>query len=140
MPDEERWQAQGRGYFEPVQPVVAGAFTTLTFHFEIGQTGIPVGGRLRVVWRWPLDWADLQTEDPQADGYMAVSTTGSEDVEMRAAYLRRGDLIPWNHQIELEVTRGELQPGDQVHLRCGEKSGGGRGWGAPTFRCRRPGF
>ena len=140
MPDEERWQAQGRGYFEPVQPVVAGAFTTLTFHFEIGQTGIPVGGRLRVVWRWPLDWADLQTEDPRADGYMVVSTTGSEDVEMRATYLRRGDLIPWNHQIELEVTRGELQPGDQVHLRCGEKSGGGRGWGAPTFSVPAAGF
>ena len=134
MPLEERRRLHGRGHIERLPSIAAGQYLSLAFHLEVGECEIPAGGRLKVVWLWPFDWADLQAEDPAGDAYMAVSTTtaAAEEVVVRAAYHRRGDLIPWNHEIELTVQRGNLRQGDSLQLICGDQSGGGRGWRAPT--------
>jgi len=138
MSIEARHRQHGRGYFEPPRSVVAGEYVTLTFHFELGATEIPTGGRLRVAWRWPFDWTDLQTSSPQADGYMAVSAPAGVTIE--ASHHPLGDLNPWNHHIDLTVTGGQLQAGDRVQLICGDQSGGSRGWRAPTFATQSAGF
>jgi hypothetical protein len=140
MPIEERLRLHGGGVYEPLQPVVAGEYVTLTFRFEIGEEEIPTEGQLGIAWRWPFDWADLQTTNPQDDGYMTVSTDSGEEVTIEATYHQRGALNPWNHQIALTVVRGRLGRGDCVFLTCGEKSGGGRGWRAPTFIAKSVGF
>ena len=132
----ERQRLHGKGFLEAPQPIVAGEHSTLTFHFEAGACPIPTGGRLRIVWLWPYDWADLQVEDPGGDGYMSVSTSGNPaaaQAVVQARYRRRGDLIPWNHEIELTLVDGQLQQGDRLQLVCGDRSGGGAGWRAPTF-------
>ena len=138
MSIEDRRRQYGRGYFEPRQAVVAGAYMTLTFHFELGETEILTGGRLRVAWRWPFDWTDLQTSTPQADGYMTVSAPAGITIE--ASHHPLGDLNPWNHHIDLTVTQGRLQRGDRVQLVCGNRANGSRGWRAPTFAASSAGF
>lgn len=138
IPIAQRERLYGHGSYKPLVPVVAGEFVTVTFQFEVGQTEIPTGGRLRIAWRWPFDWAELQTGSPQDDGYMTVSTfSGSggrlSSITGEAVYHHLGDLDPWNHHIDIEVTAGKLIAGDRVELVCGDRSGGGRGWRAPTF-------
>jgi hypothetical protein len=128
----ERHRLHGSGRIEPLEAVTVNEFTTTRFDFEIGDMGVPTGGHLRVVWLWPFDWAQLQTTDPAADGYLRVSCSPT-GTEVRVAYQFRGDLIPWNHQIDIEVVSGGLQRGDRVDLVCGCRQGGGGGWRAPTF-------
>jgi hypothetical protein len=139
QPLEERLRLHGRGYIDPLGPVAAGDFLTVAFHFEAGECEIPTGGRLRIVWLWPYDWASPQADDPSGEAYMSVSTTTEAELEepvVRAKYRRRGDLIPWNHEIELTLTQGRLRQGDRLQLLCGDRSGGGRGWRAPTFAAK----
>ena len=135
LPDiavSRRQRLHGSGRISPLEPVVAGDYAEVEFHFDLGETPIPVGGRLGVAWLWPYDWAELQSDDPGKDGYVTVACTRAE-VRLKPTYSFRGDLIPWNHQIDLEVTAGTLQRGDQVRLVCGARAGGGKGWRTPTF-------
>ena len=113
--DDERRQLHGLGLCCMPQEIEVGSAVDVHFTFEIGQMEIPVGGKLRVAWRWPFDWAE-----PQA---IKVESTAAE---VRAVFELKGDLNPWQHHIELEVIEGTLQCGDCVKLQC-------EGWPAPTF-------
>ena len=67
----------------------------------------------------------LQTSDPDAPGYVRACCSKRE-VNLRVTFAFRGDLIPWNHHIDVEVLSGVLTQGDAVELTCRE-------WRAPTF-------
>jgi len=132
MPEAERLQLHGRGHVSPTDPVVSGTRLTATLRFDIGATPIPVGGKLRVVWTWPLDWANLQTDDPDGGCYLAVAASRA-GVKLKATYSFRGDLIPWNHQMEMEVVEGCLQAGDHADFVCGAGASSELCWRAPTL-------
>lgn len=55
LPETERLKLHGRDHITPMETVEAGERVALTFRFDIGQTPIPIGGKLQIVWRWPLD-------------------------------------------------------------------------------------
>lgn len=131
LPEAERYKLHGRGHVLPADPVECGASLSAALRFDMGDTAIPTGGKLRVVWTWPLDWANLQTDDPAGEAFLdtACSATG---VRLKATYSFRGDLIPWNHQIEMEVLEGTLQSGDHAEFLCGAADGTSA-WRAPTF-------
>ncbi|MBV7335518.1 DUF3604 domain-containing protein [Chloroflexi bacterium TSY] len=142
---DERNRLYGVGTIEMADVLTAGEFTTVTFKFTMGETGLPMGGRLRIAWRWPLDWSDLQSDTPQEDGYMTVSVESVSPVQGEAPlfeliYHQMGDLDPWMHCVELVLRRGQLVRGDQVRLVCGDSSGRGMGWRAPTCRVKQAGF
>ena len=128
---EERLSLHGRGSCDRLEPTVAGDYVTLTFQFEIGQKEIPRGGRMRIAWRWPFDWSELQTENPSGDGYLTVCTKAG--VSIGFTFHGRGDLDPWPHDVELTVQEGSLARGDRVTVVCGDRAGGGKGWRTPTF-------
>ncbi|HRW06085.1 MAG TPA: DUF3604 domain-containing protein [Caldilineaceae bacterium] len=132
LADEERAARYGQGVVEMASHLTAGEYTTVTFHFTLGDTPLPEGGRLRVAWRWPIDWHDLQTTDPAGDGYVTVTT--DQAVGVAVAFQQLGDLDPWMHCLDLQVTAGTLRKGDELHLVCGDRTHGGRGWRAPTCR------
>jgi len=121
----ERHRLHGWGRVEPRTPVTVGALATVVLDFELGETPVPAGGHLRVAWLWPYDWAPLQTDDSDAVDHARV-TCSRHDVELRLTYAFRGDLIPWNHHLDVEVVGGALRPGDRVHIVCTD-------WRAPTF-------
>ena len=93
-----------------------------------------------MAWAWPLDWTDLQCEDPSSHGFTTVATRPGQDgqpaPEIGLRYFRQGPFDPWQHHLELTVLRGRLAEGDTVVLTCGDRSQGGRGWRVPTFRLR----
>ncbi len=132
MPTAERLRLHGHGQVSPTDPVVSGTRCTARLRFEIGATSIPVGGKLRVVWTWPLDWGNLQTDDPKGEGYLDVAASRA-GVRLKATYGFRGDLIPWNHQMEMEVIEGCLEAGDHADFICGAGSCAELGWRVPTF-------
>lgn len=137
-PDERR-RRHGRGTAEALDSVIAGHGTTIRFTYQIGQMAVQPGGRLRVAWLWPLDWAPLQADDPSADGYVRIQCSRA-DVVFDTEYVFRNDLIPWNHHLQVTLRQGQLQPGDRVELVCGCRDGGGGGWRAPAFTVPDVGF
>jgi hypothetical protein len=126
----------GRAEHDLPEALEVGTPTTVTFTFSVGARGVRRGGRLGVCWRWPLDWRDLQSTDPTGDGFVTVvvapASPDSTRVHVVPRYLRMGGAEPWHHLLEVVVEAGDLSEGDVVRLVCGDRSGGGRGWQAPT--------
>ena len=122
----ERRRRHGAASCEPEGALVAGERVRVIFGFELGETEMGAGGRLRIAWRWPFDWTALGREDMEVSAPAVVV----------ADFVPRGDLDPWNHHIDLRVEEGRLRRGDRVDLVCGARNG----WGAPTFAAPSAGF
>lgn len=134
---DTRLRQHGRGRHSEVGPLIAGGYTTIRFEFEIGEQPVKAGGRLIIAWRWPYDWGDLQSDDPAADGHVVVeSPLPGTPI---AAYHWFGGPEPWHHYLEV-VAGEELAPGTLISVTCGDRSGGSRGWRAPTSRLRAADF
>lgn len=123
----------------------AGAPATITFTFEIGEQAIPVGGQLGIAWRWAFDWGDLQTTDPQTNGYLSLcrfSRSGEkrETSGLSAKYHPYSGVEPWHHFLSIEVEEDSLEQGDRVVVVCGDKSQGSEGWLAPTCSAKESSF
>ena len=54
----ERRRLHGEGSWRMATTLEAGSAVAVEFTFAIGETEIPAGGKLRVAWRWPFDWAE----------------------------------------------------------------------------------
>jgi hypothetical protein len=138
MPDDERRRLHGTGTHTPIESLTVSEATTVVFEWQVGEEPVIAGGDLLVVWRWPFDWSDLQSDDPSGDGFMrlelllADSDAGKSNVELSLRYNWIAGIEPWHHQIRINVVSGELRPGDRVRLTCGDRSQGGGGWRAPT--------
>ncbi|MCA9068780.1 MAG: DUF3604 domain-containing protein, partial [Planctomycetaceae bacterium] len=119
-----------------------GEFTTVVVEFHIGEEAIPTGGHLGLLWRWAYDWSDLQTNAPSEQGYLTVSVNSAsgDAAKLSVRYNAYGGIEPYNHALKLTVDSGELRPGDCVRLVCGDQSGGGPGWRAPTLATEDVGF
>lgn len=134
----ERVQRNGKCAIKMAPVLTAGEHTTVTFQFTLGESGLPAGGRLRIAWRWPIDWHDLQTSDSTGDGYVVATTDAA--AELAIAFQQTGDLDPWMHCLDVEVTAGALAQGDVISVVCGDRTNGGRGWRAPTCRVSAANF
>jgi len=138
MPDDERRRLHGTGTHTPIGSLTVSEATTVVFEWQVGEEPVITGGDLLVVWRWPFDWSDLQSDDPAGDGFMRLELlsvdgdAGKTDVELSLRYNWIAGIEPWHHQIRINVVSGELRPGDRVRLTCGDRSQGGGGWRAPT--------
>ncbi len=136
----ERRRRYGLVACTPCRSFVAGEWVALEFTFTIGETELGPGGRLALAWAWPLDWTDLQFEDPGGDGFTTIAVQSGHGsattAELGLRYFRQGPFDPWQHHLELTVVRGRLAEGDMVVLTCGDQSQGGKGWRVPTFRLR----
>ncbi len=119
-----RERAVGRARLQCSTPVTAGAPITAEFEVTAGERGLPEGGRIAIAWRWPLDFGDLQVTDPAAPEYLSARAA-SPAVEVQASYHCVSRFNPWNHAIEVTVTRGPLPANGTVVVTCTR-------WQAPT--------
>jgi len=124
LTDAEREQRYGRGDYSIDSDIIAGSTVTIRFRFTVGKKEMSQNSRLRVAWRWPFDWADLQKTNPESSNHLTVKAP--ENVHLAVQYEQKGNLNPWLHNIDLRVTQGHLQQGDIVDLTCAR-------WQAPTF-------
>lgn len=124
LAESERASRHGTVSLVIPETIVAGDPVDVAFTVTLGETGLSAGARIRIAWRWPFDWADLQQADPAAPDHLDVSVAGSATLDVR--YEHRGDLNPWHHDIDLRVADGSLSPGETIDVRCTR-------WNAPTF-------
>lgn len=141
MSEADRVRLHGSGTHSKIEALTVSERTSVEFEFRIGEQSVVTGGHLLIVWRWPFDWSDLQTDDPNADGFMRVehvSESGSsKDVHLSADYKWIAGIEPWHHQIRVKVDAGLLHAGDRVIVSCGETADGLGSWQAPTCAAER---
>ena len=127
----------GRAWITPDTPVVAGAWGTWTFTYEVGAYGYDERARLKIASRFASDWGKPQFTDPTGAEYTTVRLeTRCETAVASLAFEGRGQVRPWFKCLVASVADGSLYPGDRIHVTVGDKSGGGPGSRAQTFRER----
>jgi len=124
LSDAERLTQFGTAAVDMPASFEAGSTIDVRFRFVIGDTQLPVGAGLRIAWRWPFDWAALQTDDDGQPNYLALKTPPTCEIE--STFERAGGLNPWQHHIDLRVTSGALRSGDIVEISL-------TAWEGPTF-------
>jgi hypothetical protein len=127
----------GRAWITPDTPVVAGAFGTWTITYEVGAYGYDERARLKIASRFASDWGRPQFTDPAAANYTTVRLeTRCPTAVADIGFEPRGQVRPWFKCLVVAVADGSLYPGDRIHVTIGDRSGGGPGSRAQTFRER----
>lgn len=115
----------GRARIDPKDPVVAGSYGTWRLLYTVGARGIASGGAIKIDTDSDSDWGWPQAEDPSAPEYLTLTVPEGAEVALRL----RDHL-----SLLLLVTGRPLTPGEQIVLTYGDRSGGGAGSRAQTFR------
>jgi hypothetical protein len=127
----------GRAWITPDAPVVAGQLATWTITYEVGGYGYDERARIKIASRFASDWGKPQFADPTGKDYCTVRLeTRCETAVASLAFEPRGQVRPWFKCLVVSVADGSLYPGDRVHVTIGDRSGGGPGSRAQTFRER----
>src|SRR5690349_19545628 len=125
----------GRAWLTPDTPVVAGAWGTWTFTYEVGAYGYDERARLKIASRFASDWGRPQFTDPRGANYTTVRLeTRCPTAVASLAFEPRGQVRPWFKCLVASVADGSLYPGDRIVITLGDTSGGSPGSRAQTFR------
>lgn len=135
LPAAERRRRYGSAVLErragaPLEPIVAGAAVELHVVYRAGEDGLAPGTQLGLAWRLPGDWGTPQFDRP--DGADYISAHASDDAAIALSFSHRGGVPPWGHLLSATLQDEPLPPGGTITLVCGDRSGGGSGWGAQT--------
>ena len=120
----------GTAVVAPSEPLVAGAFATLTFTYTAGHP-VDDTGFVKVAFRFASDCGAPQFDHPHRANFCSVSTTGDCRIEPR--FDPKGHTRPWGRAVFLKVMGGFLDRGQQIRLVFGDISGGSPGWLVQTF-------
>src|SRR5713226_10765248 len=124
----------GRAWITPDAPVVAGAWGTWTFTYEVGAYGCDERARLKIASRFASDWGKPQFTDSKVAEYTTVRLeTKRETAVASLAFEPRGQVRPWFKCLVASVADGSLDPGDRIHVTVGDRSGGEPSSRAQTF-------
>jgi hypothetical protein len=127
----------GRARIIPPDPVVAGEYGTWTLLYEVGAYGYDERARLKIAWRFASDWGTPQFTEPARANYTTVRLeTRCETAVAQIGFEPRGQVRPWFKTLVVSVADGSLYPGDRIWITVGDRSGGGPGSRAQTFRER----
>jgi len=129
--DEEIDEAYGTATLEPTDEVVAGTYSTWTITYTVGEVGMDDGSTLKVAANMSSDWGRPQFDDPSADNFATVETSGDATVEAR--WDPDGYVRPLKNTITVDVFDGALAPGETVTLTLGETGEGCLGHQSQTF-------
>jgi hypothetical protein len=125
----------GRASIIPADPVVAGQLGTWTITYEVGAYGYDEFARLKIAFRFASDWGPPQFTDPAGANYAAVRLESRCPTTVaHLAWEPRGYIRPWFKCLVVSIRDGSLYPGDKIHVTIGDRSGGGPGSRAQTFR------
>jgi len=113
-----------RATIDPAGDVIAGSYGTWRLTCEVGSGGLSRGARIRIHTDSDTDWGVPQFDDPSGPDYMTVRTPRGADVTALAQGFR---------SLLFTVTGRALEPGEQIVLTYGDRSGGGPGARTQTF-------
>jgi len=127
----------GRASITPADPVVAGQLGSWTITYEVGAYGYDEFARLKIASRFASDWGSPQFTDPAGANYATVRLESRSPTTVAAlSWEPRGYIRPWFKCLVVAIRDGSLYPGDKIHVTIGDRSGGGPGSRAQTFRER----
>ena len=127
----------GRASITPADPVVAGQLGSWTITYEVGAYGYDEFARLKIASRFASDWGSPQFTDPAGANYATVRLKSRSPTTVAAlSWEPRGYIRPWFKCLVVAIRDGSLYPGDKIHVTIGDRSGGGPGSRAQTFRER----
>ncbi len=122
----------GRAWIDPREPVPAGTFGTWRVTFVCGRVGMDDGAHIRICERQVCDWERPQFDRPGESGYTTAETDGDAQVEL--AWFESLNERPFRRTLQVTIANGSLRPGEKVVVTYGDRSGGGPGRRAQTFR------
>lgn len=122
----------GRAWIDPREPVAAGTFGTWRVTFVCGRVGMDDGAHIRICERQVCDWERPQFDRPGDSGYTTAETDGEAQVEL--AWFETLNERPFRRTLQVTIANGSLRPGERVVVTYGDRSGGGPGRRAQTFR------
>jgi hypothetical protein len=120
----------GRATIQPGRPIVAGAFTTITFTYTAGHP-VDDSGYVKIAFRSVSDFGPPQFDNPGAPNYCTVHTSGDCRIEPR--WDSKGHTRPWSRALFLMVRGGFLNSGEAIVVVFGDTCGGSPGWQMQTF-------
>src|SRR4030095_8604446 len=90
-----------------------------------------------IAWRFASDWGTPQFTDPAGANYATVRLESRSPTAVATlSWEPRGYIRPWFKCLVVSIRDGSLYPGDKIHVTIGDRSGGGPGSRAQTFRER----
>jgi len=89
------------------------------------------GSQLKIATNVTSDWGPPQFEEPSADNYCSVRTSGNASVE--AIFNPKGYERPWRNTIDVNVYDGALETGDTIVITLGDRRHGSMGIQAQSF-------
>ncbi len=123
----EEWL--GTATISPDGPILAGSYGTWTIHYTVGVAGLDEGGRLRLVWRSVSDWPNPQFDNPLAENYVTLRTSGHSKL---FAWYEGSGVRPWSRVLKVQVGDVAAAPGDEIVIVLGDRRYGGPGMRAQT--------
>ncbi len=122
----------GHAWIQPRGRVAAGTFGTWQVSFVCGRVGMDDGAHIRICERQVCDWERPQFDRPGESGYTTAWTDGRAQVEL--AWFETLNERPFRRTLQVTIADGSLKSGDRVVITYGDRSGGGPGRRAQTFR------
>ena len=116
----------------PQDPVVAGSTGSFQLTYHVGEYGIDDGGTVKVSVRFASDWGKPQFDDPKGLNYTTVHTDGPGRIQAR--FDPKGFIRPWQKCLVIDNAEWALSKGDRITVTYGDRSQGGPGTVAQTFR------
>lgn len=123
-----RFRPLGSARLETPADVEAGTLSTWRYVFRVAEPGIAAGGGLKITLNRASGLNGLQTRDPARPDYISVH--GPESIALESRVVREDACTV----LQVQVTRGQLMPGDDVHVTFGDRTGGSPGVQAQTDR------
>lgn len=124
-------EAYGSATIAPSDPVVTGTYHTWTVTYTVGKLGMDDGSTLKLAYSQTSDWTTPQFEDPDAEGYVTVTTNG--DGVVRGRYDSKGHTRPMKPCVVVDVVDGSIDPGEEITITLGAKEGVNKGHQAQSF-------
>lgn len=123
--------AYGRAAISPATPVTVGSYRCWEVTHTVGELGMDDGSTLKIAANMTSDWGVPQFNEPAAENYAMVKTSGPAEVD--ASYDPQGHVRPWKQTVTIDVYDGSLDEGDTITLTLGDRSEGSLGHQAQTF-------
>ncbi len=103
-----------------------------TLRFVVGESGIPVGGGVRLSLHHSRGWGVPQYADPSKENYVTVKCS-NPSAKLEYASTGAECVMPWPYPKQLALVRvleRPLAPGDVITIILGDGSGGSPGFRA----------
>ncbi len=118
------------------KPFLPGSFVTIEQTYEFGDMPMAPGGGFLVAKHFMSNQGAYQTNDPQADNYISISSTNAEArfvADKQTIAGMHGGFRRGTDGLFFRLERGILTSQDKVTIIYGDRSGGSRGFKLQTY-------